>query len=361
MKKKNIRYLFLVLFGGFMFLSALTPLSLKSQTIVDTSMASSTPEIIRQQMITEIQRLIQEIIKKLAIIASEQALNTQNQALSGGNASSTPERASSQKSSSSGSSVETNKPFGGWTTNVKRCTCSDYSLISITPPKPGLPDKVMYSKNVAQTYAYYMIPKEGVYLLGTHAEDVTCFVLHGNRCTPEGNGKKIVMVGTSGGAEGSAPSQGGEDPPPPDPYMVPSSTTTPPTEMCNPNGDRRAYVARGTGYYPTASATGSDENRMEGGPIDRRDQPLQTLQAYLAGQASYVSVAMDIHAFPYGTKLCIPELEKKYGRPIEFRVVDTGDAFIGMGTTRIDICTANNQASQDPTINGRLTLVEGDI
>lgn len=115
-----------------------------------------------------------------------------------------------------------------------------------------------------------------------------------------------------------------------------------------PRGQR--YASRGTGYYPDASL-------MEGGFKDRLDRPLRTLQDFLAGRASYVSVAMDSTAFPYGTKLRIPELEAKYGRPIEFRVVDTGGAFRGKGTSRIDICTADRRASLDPTVNGPLTLV----
>ena len=110
------------------------------------------------------------------------------------------------------------------------------------------------------------------------------------------------------------------------------------------------FTAKGTGYFP-------DNSPMEGGFKDRMGKPLHTLQDFLAGKAPYVSVAMDSKAFPYGTKLRIPELEKKYGRPIEFRVVDTGGAFKGKGTSRIDICTANRKASLDPTINGKLTLV----
>ena len=110
------------------------------------------------------------------------------------------------------------------------------------------------------------------------------------------------------------------------------------------------FKARGTGYYPDASP-------LEGGFVDRRDQPLRTLQDFLSGKANYVSVAMDSKAFPYGTKLRIPELEAKYGKRIEFRVVDTGGAFVGKGTSRIDICTANKRASLDSVINGPLTLV----
>ncbi|HVE86690.1 MAG TPA: hypothetical protein VND93_27720 [Myxococcales bacterium] len=112
----------------------------------------------------------------------------------------------------------------------------------------------------------------------------------------------------------------------------------------------QGFTAKGTGYFP-------ENSKMEGGFLDRKGKPLHTLQDFLSGKAPYVSVAMDSKAFPYGTKLRIPELEKKYGRPIEFRVVDTGGAFKGKGTSRIDICTANRKASLDPTVNGKLTLI----
>ncbi|MBX3223003.1 MAG: hypothetical protein KF795_21000 [Labilithrix sp.] len=110
-----------------------------------------------------------------------------------------------------------------------------------------------------------------------------------------------------------------------------------------------SFVARGTGYYP-------DSSPLEGGFVDRRGAPLRTLQQFLAGKASYVSVAMDTNAFRYGQHLRIKELEAKYGRSIDFRVVDTGGAFRGKGRTRIDICTANAKASRDATINGRLNI-----
>ena len=110
-----------------------------------------------------------------------------------------------------------------------------------------------------------------------------------------------------------------------------------------------SFTSRGTGYYPDSSA-------LEGGFKDRVGKPLHTLQQFLNGSASYVSVAMDSSAFKYGTRLRIRELDSKYGRAIVFRVVDTGGAFRGKGRTRIDICTANNKASLDPTINGTLHL-----
>lgn len=110
-----------------------------------------------------------------------------------------------------------------------------------------------------------------------------------------------------------------------------------------------SFVSRGTGYYP-------DSSPLEGGFVDRRGARLRTLQQFLAGQADYVSVAMDSSAFPYGQHLRIKELETKYGRAIDFRVVDTGGAFRGRGRARIDICVANRTASLDPTINGTLHI-----
>ncbi len=121
--------------------------------------------------------------------------------------------------------------------------------------------------------------------------------------------------------------------PPRDPNFQPTAGST--------------FTAKGTGYYPA-------NTRMEGGFKDRRGKPLQTLQDFLAQRSPFVSVAMDLNAFPYGTKLRIREFEAKYGREIEFRVVDTGGAFRGKGTTRIDICTANESASRDATVNGML-------
>ncbi|HEY9713028.1 MAG TPA: hypothetical protein V6C72_06140 [Chroococcales cyanobacterium] len=119
------------------------------------------------------------------------------------------------------------------------------------------------------------------------------------------------------------------------------------------NSDRTVtgvYHARGTGYYPA-------NNAMEGGFKDMKGKPLHTLQDYLDGKSSYVSVAMDNHAgIKYGQNVTIPELDSKYGQHIPFKVVDTGGAFTGRGHSRIDICTRNNHAAHDSTINGPLTL-----
>jgi 3D (Asp-Asp-Asp) domain-containing protein len=111
----------------------------------------------------------------------------------------------------------------------------------------------------------------------------------------------------------------------------------------------RAFTARGSAYYPDSSA-------LEGGFVDRRGARLRTLQQFLAGRAAYVSVAMDVNAFPYGQQLRIRELNAKYGRDIVFKVVDTGGAFRNKGRTRIDVCVADARAARDATINGTLTL-----
>jgi hypothetical protein len=111
----------------------------------------------------------------------------------------------------------------------------------------------------------------------------------------------------------------------------------------------QSFTSRGTAYYPDASP-------LEGGFVDRRGAPLRTLQQFLAGEADYVSVAMDTRAFPYRQRLRIHELEAKYERPIVFRVVDTGGAFRNRGTTRIDVCVADRTASYDATINGMLHI-----
>nr|XP_022319350.1 uncharacterized protein LOC111122087 [Crassostrea virginica] len=96
---------------------------------------------------------------------------------------------------------------------------------------------------------------------------------------------------------------------------------------------------------------------IEGGFVDMRDHPLMTLQDYLEGRVAHVSVAMDNHiGIPYGTHVCIPELNRKYHRFIDFVVVDTGSAFYGKGYSRIDICVRTRHDSFENTINGPLTL-----
>lgn len=106
----------------------------------------------------------------------------------------------------------------------------------------------------------------------------------------------------------------------------------------------RVYRTRGTAYYPHHS-------KLQGGYVDRRGKKLLTLQDFLDGKAKYAAVAMDKNVLPYGTHLCIPHLNEKYGTSISFRVVDTGGAFQGRGTQRMDICTRSKKHTVDPAIN----------
>lgn len=74
----------------------------------------------------------------------------------------------------------------------------------------------------------------------------------------------------------------------------------------------------------------------------------------------YVSCAMDLDAFPYGTVLCIPEIEEYYTREIQFRCVDTGGAFNKPGMRwlgGIDICVRTERDSFHPLLNQILYVV----
>jgi len=97
------------------------------------------------------------------------------------------------------------------------------------------------------------------------------------------------------------------------------------------------YQATATGYF-VGPYKDAEQASMEGGNLDRHEYPLCSLGQFRLGKVPFVSVAMDRTAFPYGTILRIPELEKQFQRAIPFLVVDTGGAFKGRGTTRIDIC-----------------------
>jgi 3D (Asp-Asp-Asp) domain-containing protein len=107
----------------------------------------------------------------------------------------------------------------------------------------------------------------------------------------------------------------------------------------------KSYRARSTTYYPEDP---SGNPVIEGGMSDRKYAgrlKCHSLEDYLQGKSgkqgegAYVALAMDTNAFPYGTVVRIPELEKMYGdgKAIYCRIVDTGGAFQGKGTKRVDI------------------------
>ena len=102
--------------------------------------------------------------------------------------------------------------------------------------------------------------------------------------------------------------------------------------------DLPRYKSKTTVFCPEDPTV---DRAMQGGMQDRRGRSIvgKSLQDYLEGRGDYVVVAMDLKAFPYGTVLRIPEIDSHYNRPIVFKVVGTGGAFRGKGTSRIDIMT----------------------
>jgi 3D (Asp-Asp-Asp) domain-containing protein len=99
----------------------------------------------------------------------------------------------------------------------------------------------------------------------------------------------------------------------------------------------------GETFEALATLYTTENTTMEGGPKDRCGQWLGTLENYLDGKAKYVAVAMDRLSLPYGTVIRIPDIDAKLGKKIEFRVVDTGEAFIGKKLSRMDICVGDSQ------------------
>jgi 3D (Asp-Asp-Asp) domain-containing protein len=242
----------------------------------------------------------------------------------------------------------TNNPFGGLITQVNKseCDCGPYEKVSMNPAKSDLPHDLLYGPSTI-TYDYKQVAVNQQ-ALGTWETYDTCWQIDGYYCVDHGSFPVMYMVGTSGGSGSGTPPSGS---PTPKPSTTPGPSPSAPPDQCKRMGAQAySYPATGTGYT-------KENNPMEGGPKDMRGTELTTLQDYLSGSASYVSVAMDTGAFPYGTELCIPEMEQKYGKQIVFKVVDTGGAFTGKGTTRIDICTASQHDASDGTINGSLTLV----
>ncbi len=130
------------------------------------------------------------------------------------------------------------------------------------------------------------------------------------------------------------------------------------------------HVAHATGYYPKNDA-------MEGGYYDQKSSKkdprvLHTLQDFLEHKPGLdgkpvkeVTVAMD-NIVPYGQKIIIPELDRKYAKElaaigyehIPFVKKDTGSAFTGRGYGRMDICTNSKAESYKVDSNYKYQFVD---
>lgn len=60
---------------------------------------------------------------------------------------------------------------------------------------------------------------------------------------------------------------------------------------------------------------------------------------------------------PYGTSVCIPELNKHYGHRLRIEVRDTSSNLNGKGFERADICVRSEIDSYDINVNNKVTLV----
>jgi len=118
------------------------------------------------------------------------------------------------------------------------------------------------------------------------------------------------------------------------------------------------FVTRLTAYYPPPQIgyTSPAEARLEGGPQDCRGNPLHTLQAFLSGDAPWVSLALDPLILgtivAYGSRIELPAFSRTWGRPgIPFRAVDECAAARCRGLDRIDVCVADSHAALDLRVN----------
>lgn len=70
-----------------------------------------------------------------------------------------------------------------------------------------------------------------------------------------------------------------------------------------------------TAYYPVFDSDNESDY------LDVKMKKLRTLQDFLDGRTEFVTVSMDLDSgIPYGTKLCIPELNAKFLRQIPLQV-----------------------------------------
>ena len=134
-----------------------------------------------------------------------------------------------------------------------------------------------------------------------------------------------------------------------------------------PRVDSTWSLGRLTEYHPDAPASaGTAVLRREGGPRDRRRQPLITLEQHRSDRARYpyASVASDLmvegRAVPYGARIHIEALPADV-----LRLVDTGGNFLGdnkqirePGHEPLDIATAWPGKSQK--LSGKKTRFKID-
>ncbi len=133
-------------------------------------------------------------------------------------------------------------------------------------------------------------------------------------------------------------------------------------------GSRLSSKTKLTGYYPHSS-------KMQGGYKNRYGGRLFTLEAFLAGKAPYVTVALDYVGSMgkfHKKYLCIPELDRAYasemtskvyarfGGRIPFKVMDTGGAFKNKRWKKMDICSGSRDDAWDKRLQQKVEIYDCD-
>ncbi|XP_033333804.2 uncharacterized protein LOC117224777 [Megalopta genalis] len=108
-------------------------------------------------------------------------------------------------------------------------------------------------------------------------------------------------------------------------------------------------------YFPDFSSDDEFDH------LDARMKKLRTLQDFLDGRAEFVTVSMDLDSgIPYGTKVCIPEINEKFGNQIPLQVRDRShykDVITkSPDFSHVDICVRTEEDTYDSYVNGIVTL-----
>ncbi|XP_053984943.1 uncharacterized protein LOC128896502 [Hylaeus anthracinus] len=108
-------------------------------------------------------------------------------------------------------------------------------------------------------------------------------------------------------------------------------------------------------YYPDFSSDNESDY------LDARMKKLRNFQDFLDGRVEFVSISMDLDSgIPYGTKVCIPELNAKFSRQIPLQARDRShysDAKTNSPDfSHVEICVRSEEDTYDNSVNGLVTL-----
>lgn len=84
--------------------------------------------------------------------------------------------------------------LGGQIQSIRVCTCSNSQLLTIGPPASG---DFLFQFGISKLFSFYSI-KIGSKVLGLAAPTpIACMVYAGTGCVSQGQGKPILIIGTS--------------------------------------------------------------------------------------------------------------------------------------------------------------------